>query len=174
MNELKKRKAQEVVENAVLSKLPKVGEKGTVLDYQEGSEDADNNKSMMDGSEQYPFYSQEGSQEPDLQKAWADYYAAGGTPEAAAAYYASQGITIDQNINTQNIPDSFDQAQYGYSLESYEASERISSGADNSIYALPNAGKSAKNALDAILTESAAEPIVNNNESSGLVAYDSD
>jgi hypothetical protein len=168
VNELKKRKAQEVVEDTILSKLPKVGDKGTILDYQEGADDADNRTEQTTGTENYPFYNQEGAQ--DLQKAWADYYAAGGTPEAAAAYYASQGITMDQTVSKQDNSDSYDQAKYGYSIETYEASERVASGTDNSIYALPNAGKSAKNDLDAILTENVPEK----NGSLGLVEYDSD
>lgn len=154
--------------------MPKVGDKGTILDYQEGAEDSENKAVHATETENYPYYNQEGTQEHDLQKAWADYYAAGGTPEAAAAYYASQGITMDQSISNKAASDTYDQAQYGYSMESYEATERIASGADNSIYALPNAGKSAKNALDAILTESAPEPTVSKGGPLGLVAYDSD
>ena len=175
VHELNKRKAQEVVENAVLSKMPKLGEKGTLLDYQDTLDDSEPKGNMIQGSEHYPFY-QEGSQGSDLQKAWADYYAAGGTPEAAAAYYSAQGITIDQDLSQTNNSEGYnhEQAQYGYSIESYETSERLASGVDNSIYALPNSGEEAQKALDAILTEATPEPSINANGSSGLVAYDSD
>ena len=152
--------------------MPKIGDKGTLLDYQDNYEEK--KSSQDEGLENYPYHNEPGTQDMDLQQAWADYYAAGGTPEAAAAYYASQGITTANNFNAEDRVDNYEQTQYGYSQEVYEQSERITSGTDNSIYALPDSGKQAQNNLDAILNESVPEPMKSSNEASGLVTYDSD
>ena len=102
----------------MLAKLPQIGDKGTLLDYEGAYEDADKRAKRIaagesvgvgstpvdaNGMPSNGYYydstgqavvmtgsaASVGQQDPEsVQKAWAEYYAAGGTPEAASAYYS--------------------------------------------------------------------------------------
>jgi hypothetical protein len=151
VKEYKKRKAEEIVKKTVLSKLPKIGEKGTILDYEDAYEDAETkSRKVESGQEHYPFYqaatsgeSASNGQEMDqeaLQKAWAEYYAQGGTPEAAAAYYAQS--TTDPALAAQYaqaIPENDDVPPGTKESAKVAQGDNSQYAYDNSAYAYPDA-----------------------------------
>ena len=118
-------------------------------------EDAETkSRKVESGQAHYPFYqaatsgngASSNGQEMDqeaLQKAWAEYYAQGGTPEAAAAYYsqstsdpavaAQYAQAIPSNSkDSKSAQDSTVEAQEDNSQYAYYAQ-------DNSAYAYPDA-----------------------------------
>ena len=149
------------------------------MDYQNAYDDPDKKARRIEGGEHYPFYQDGQAQDPHaaeaLQKQWAEYYANGGTPEAAAAYYAQ----TDPNAYaafagaqaSQPQQDEYERAKYGYSQESYEAASAPPTQAVESVeythlettnesYAFPSGQQEA--------TEATEE------SGGGLVAYGSD
>ena len=175
VTEYKKRKAEELVRKAMMDKLPKLGEKGTILDYKDAYEDPEQKNSKLDGDEHYPFY-QQGAEgvDLDLQKQWEEYYANGGTPEAAAAYYAQMGMSNESTV-TQNSLEDYERAKYGYSQQHYESSEAPLQ-YSQSEYDVGNEAYAVSNESYAIPSET-PQKIIEENVSKtliGLVGYASD
>ena len=129
LKELKKRKAEELVKKTITAKLPKIGDKGNVLDYENSYDSAQNANQIKAQAEAYPFYQENN----DLQKQWEEYYANGGTPEAAAAYYAQMNPSSGQPAAAPAEID-YEKAKYGYSQEHYDQAEQAHPSIDYSVY----------------------------------------
>ncbi len=199
VKEYKKRKAEEQVKKAILSKLPQVGDKGTILDYENAYEDPDKKIRSLDGTGNYPFYQDanhglaanhthnvSNQDTESLKKAWEAYYAQGGTPEAAAAYYAQmdpnayaqyyqQATSTPQNSDSQFQEQNIQQAnndatQYSYS---YEQQQAFIGGNDNSMYAIAS-NKTKTSIPTDVGTVEENNAIETVPPMSGLVAYASD